>query len=57
MKEYKVLIEVLDCVTVSAESAEDAWEQVKQKLDPRILGGPMNVQILSVEDETAASAT
>lgn len=56
MAEFKVLIEVLDCVTVNAESADAAWEQVKQKLDPRVLAGPMNVQILPVEEETATVA-
>lgn len=57
MKEFKVLIEILDCITVNAESADEAWEQVKQKLDPRVLAGPMNIQILPVEDETAPSVT
>ena len=56
MAEFKVIIQITDSVTINAESAEVAWEQVKSKLDLRVLGGPLTVQVLSVEDETATCA-
>ena len=56
MKEFKVIIQTTDCLTVNAESAEEAWEQVKKGIDPRILGGPLTVQIVPVDPEATATA-
>lgn len=53
MKEFKVIIQITDTITINADSAESAWEQVKKTLDLRILGGPLTVQIIPIEESTA----
>lgn len=53
MAEFKIIIQITDCATVTADSADAAWEQLKQTIDPRILAGPLTVQIVPVEESTA----
>ena len=57
MKEFKVIIQITDTITINADSAENAWEQVKKTLDPRILGGPLTVQVIPIEESTATIST
>ena len=57
MPEFKVIVQITDSITINAESAEKAWEQVKNTLDPRILGGPLTVQVLPVEESNASVVT
>lgn len=56
MKEFKIIIQTIDCLTVNAESEEEAWEQVKKGIDPRVLGGPITVQIVPVDPEADTPA-
>lgn len=56
MKEFKVIIETIDCISVQAESAEAALDQIRQQTNPRMLGGPIRFQVLEVEPEADASA-
>lgn len=57
MKEFKIAIETLECVTINAETAEAALEQVKKNIDPRILAGYTKITVLEEEPETDTSAT
>ena len=57
MKEFKVAIKTLECVTVQAEDAGAALELVKKNIDPRVLGGYTEVYVLEEEPEADASAT
>ena len=56
MKEFKIIVEITDCITIQAETAEAALDQVKKQIDPRILGGPVKFCILEVEPEADTSA-
>ena len=51
MKEFKVIVEIADCLTVQAETAEAALDQAKKQMHPKILGGPVKFQVLEVEPE------
>ena len=57
MKEFKVAIKTLECVTVQAENAEVALDQVKKNIDPRVLGGQIEIEVLEEDLQTDTSAS
>ena len=50
-------MEITDLIDIQAEDAEAALALVKQKIDPRVLGGPIKIQVLEIEPETDTSVT
>ena len=56
MEEFKIAIETLECITIYAETAEAALEQVKKNIDPRVLGGHTKITVLEEEPKTDTSA-
>jgi hypothetical protein len=57
MKEFKVMVRTLEVITVQAESAEAALDQAKKGIDPRVLGGPTEIEVLETESEADSSAS
>ena len=57
MKEFKVAIKTLECITVQAETAEAALDLVKKNIDPRILGGQTEIEVLEEDLQADTSAT
>ena len=50
---YKVLIKTIEIIDAEADNEAAALEQVKNKLNPRILGEPITFEIFEVPEEVA----
>lgn len=57
MKEFKIILKTVETISIQAESAEAALDQVKKQLDPRVLGGPIEINIVEEIEQNDGSVT